>query len=52
MLFRSDDEDLIRGEPDFAIVGEKGDGFEFEDPDEEDEDEVVDGLVLSGSSKL
>lgn len=38
-------EDLIKGEPDPAIVGDGGDGFEFQDSDEEDEDEIVDSLV-------
>lgn len=41
-------EELIRGAADAAIVGEKGDGFEFQDSDEEDEDELVDGLIATG----
>ncbi|KAF2012279.1 heat shock transcription factor 2 [Aaosphaeria arxii CBS 175.79] len=41
-------EELAKGEPDIAIVGDKGDGFEFQDSEEEDEDEVVDSLILSG----
>lgn len=42
---------LVKGEPDIEIVGQGGDGFEFQDPDEEDEDEIVDGLVPTGPSK-
>jgi translation initiation factor eIF-2B subunit epsilon len=45
-------EDVIRGDADPAIVGQKGDGFEFHDSDEEDEDELVDGLVATGPRKL
>ncbi|OAL51926.1 nucleotide-diphospho-sugar transferase [Pyrenochaeta sp. DS3sAY3a] len=41
-------EDLLRGESDPTIVGQRGDGFEFQDSDEEDEDELVDGLISSG----
>ena len=40
--------DAVRGDPDPAIVGPKGDGFEFQDSDEDDEDEPLDGLVSSG----
>jgi translation initiation factor eIF-2B subunit epsilon len=39
---------VIRGDPNLAIVGSKGDGFEFQDSDEDDEDEPVDGLVSKG----
>jgi translation initiation factor eIF-2B subunit epsilon len=39
---------VVRGEPDPTIVGVKGDGFEFQESDEDDEDETVDGLVPSG----
>ncbi|KAF1848593.1 translation initiation factor eIF-2B subunit epsilon [Cucurbitaria berberidis CBS 394.84] len=42
------DEDLFRGDADPTIVGQKGDGFEFQDSDEEDEDELVDGLISAG----
>jgi translation initiation factor eIF-2B subunit epsilon len=44
-------QDVVKGNPDPAIVGQKGDGFEFQDSDEEDEDELVDGLVSTGPSK-
>jgi translation initiation factor eIF-2B subunit epsilon len=37
-------EELVRGDPDFEVVGKGGDGFEFYDSDEEEEDEIVDGL--------
>jgi translation initiation factor eIF-2B subunit epsilon len=47
---REDTEDVIRGDPDPAVVGQKGDGFEFQDSDEDDEDELVDGLVSTGPS--
>ncbi|KAH3919459.1 eIF-2B GDP-GTP exchange factor subunit epsilon [Parastagonospora nodorum] len=40
--------DAVRGDPDPTIVGPKGDGFEFQDSDEDDEDEPLDGLVSSG----
>jgi translation initiation factor eIF-2B subunit epsilon len=46
---KSEGDQLFRGEPDAAIVGKGGDGFEFQDSDEEDEDELVDGLVTQGS---
>jgi translation initiation factor eIF-2B subunit epsilon len=39
---------VVRGDPDHALVGPKGDGFEFQDSDEDDEDEPVDGLVSTG----
>jgi translation initiation factor eIF-2B subunit epsilon len=42
---------VVRGNPDYAVVGPKGDGFEFQDSDEDDEDEPVDGLVSTGPSK-
>ncbi|ORY07274.1 translation initiation factor eIF-2B subunit epsilon [Clohesyomyces aquaticus] len=42
---RENGEELDRGQPDPAIVGKSGDGFEFKDPDEDDEDEPVAGLV-------
>lgn len=45
---RDADEELIRGEPDVAIVGVGGDGFEFQDVDEQEEDEVVEGLAPTG----
>ncbi|KAF2000525.1 heat shock transcription factor 2, partial [Amniculicola lignicola CBS 123094] len=38
-------EDVVKGNPDPKVVGAGGDGFEFHDSDEEDEDELVDGLV-------
>jgi NDP-sugar pyrophosphorylase family protein len=49
---REHGEDLVRGSPDPAIVGTRGDGFEFQDSDEEDEDELVDGLVPKATRKL
>lgn len=49
---RDGDEDVTRGKTDHAIVGAKGDGFEFHDSDEEDEDELVDGLVPMEPSKF
>lgn len=45
------DEDLIRGAADLTIVGPKGDGFEFQDSEEEDEDEFVDRLDSSQPGK-
>ncbi|EDU41264.1 Translation initiation factor eIF-2B protein [Pyrenophora tritici-repentis] len=42
---REQGEEVVRGDSNPAIVGPKGDGFEFHDSDEEDEDELVDGLV-------
>jgi translation initiation factor eIF-2B subunit epsilon len=44
-------EDVVRGDSNHAIVGQKGDGFEFDDSDEDEEDELVDGLLPKGSSK-
>jgi translation initiation factor eIF-2B subunit epsilon len=44
--------DVVRGDPDPAVVGQKGDGFEFQDSDEDDEDEPVDGLVATGPSRF
>ncbi|KAK5003775.1 translation initiation factor eIF-2B epsilon subunit, GEF, partial [Cryomyces antarcticus] len=35
-----DSEELVRGLSDAKVVGEGGDGFEFEDSDEENEDEI------------
>jgi translation initiation factor eIF-2B subunit epsilon len=49
---REHGEDLVRGKPDPEIVGARGDGFEFQDSDEEDEDELVDGLVPKATRKL
>lgn len=49
---RERDEDLIRGDADHEIVGSKGDGFEFQDSEEDEEDELVDGLIATGPSKL
>jgi carbonic anhydrase/acetyltransferase-like protein (isoleucine patch superfamily) len=34
------DDEVEKGEPDFAVVGEKGDGFDFETDDEDQDDEV------------
>lgn len=48
---REQGEEVVRGDSDPAIVGEKGDGFEFHDSDEDDEDELVDGLATKGSSE-
>ncbi|KAH7551391.1 GCD1, Nucleosidehypothetical proteindiphosphatehypothetical proteinsugar pyrophosphorylase factor 2B [Bipolaris maydis] len=45
---REEGEELVRGDAEPAIVGEKGDGFEFHDSDEDDEDELIEGLVLKG----
>ena len=47
---RENDEELVRGDPDLEVVGKGGDGFEFHDSDEEDEDEIVDSLISSGPS--
>lgn len=44
--------DIVRGDTDAAIVGPKGDGFDFQDSDEEDGDELVDGLIPRGQCKL
>ena len=49
---REQGEELVRGDSNPAIVGPKGDGFEFQDSDEDDEDEPIDGLVSLGPSKL
>jgi hypothetical protein len=38
-------EGLVTGEPDVAVVGKSGDGFELNDSAEEDEEEIIDGLV-------
>jgi len=48
---RESNEELVRGDPDLEVVGKGGDGFEFHDSDEEDEDEIVDSLVSSGPCK-
>lgn len=48
---RAHGEDLVRGVPDTAIVGPTGDGFEFQDSDEEEDDELVDGLISAGPRK-
>jgi translation initiation factor eIF-2B subunit epsilon len=48
---KEEGEEVVRGDPDPTIVGEKGNGFEFHDSDEDDEDELVDGLVTKGPSK-
>lgn len=45
---REKNEELVRGNPDLEVVGKGGDGFEFHDSDEEDEDEIVDSLISSG----
>ncbi|KAF4300801.1 eIF4-gamma/eIF5/eIF2-epsilon [Botryosphaeria dothidea] len=37
--------EVERAQPDFKIVGENGDGIEYVDPDEDDADEIVEGLV-------
>lgn len=44
---REYNKDLERGKPDIEVVGQGGDGFEYHDSDEDDEDEIVDGLILS-----
>jgi translation initiation factor eIF-2B subunit epsilon len=48
---REHGEDVARGDSNPAIVGPKGDGFEFQDSDEDEEDEPVDGLISKGPSK-
>jgi translation initiation factor eIF-2B subunit epsilon len=48
---REGSDDVVRGDPDPAVVGQKGDGFEFQDSDEDDEDEPVDGLVAAPPCK-
>ncbi|KAH8725509.1 nucleotide-diphospho-sugar transferase [Phaeosphaeriaceae sp. PMI808] len=45
---REGNHDVVRGDTDPAIVGQYGDGFEFQDSDEDDGDELVDGLVAAG----
>ncbi|KAL5120974.1 translation initiation factor eIF-2B epsilon subunit, GEF [Pleosporales sp. CAS-2024a] len=45
---RQGSSEVVRGDADHAIVGPNGDGFEFQDSDEDDEDEPVDGLVSTG----
>jgi translation initiation factor eIF-2B subunit epsilon len=42
---------VVRGSPDPEVVGPKGDGFEFQDSDEDDEDELVDGLIPAAPRK-
>ena len=49
---RKNEEDLIKGEPNVSIVGNGGDGFEFMDWDEQEEDEVVEGFAPRGLSKF
>lgn len=48
---REEGEDVERAAPDPKVVGEKGDGIEYVDPDEDDVDEIVEGLVPKKSSK-
>jgi translation initiation factor eIF-2B subunit epsilon len=48
---REGSDDVVRGDPDPAVVGQKGDGFEFQDSDEDDEDEPIDGLVAAPPCK-
>jgi translation initiation factor eIF-2B subunit epsilon len=48
---KQDGDGVVRGDPDHVVVGPKGDGFEFQDSDEDDEDEPVDGLVSTGPSE-
>lgn len=48
---REGSDKVVRGESDPAIVGAKGDGFDFQDSDEDDEDEQVDGLVAPSPRK-
>ncbi|KAF1835013.1 translation initiation factor eIF-2B subunit epsilon [Decorospora gaudefroyi] len=45
---REQGEDIVRGDPDPAIVGQNGDGFEFQDSDLDEDDELVDNLVSEG----
>jgi translation initiation factor eIF-2B subunit epsilon len=45
---RESNDAVVRGSSDPEVVGPKGDGFEFQDSDEDDEDEPVDGLVSTG----
>lgn len=42
------DEPAVVKDNDVSIVGNGGVGFEFHDSDEEDEDEIVDGLITAG----
>lgn len=49
---RDEDEVSYEGAPDVGVVGEDGKGFEFQDSEEEEEDEVLDGLVASSSKYL
>lgn len=48
---REDGEDFEPGTPDPTVVGKNGDGFEYEDPEELEEDEHVEGLSSSRLSK-
>ncbi|CAI6335206.1 unnamed protein product [Periconia digitata] len=43
-----DGQEPLQGEPDPAVVGKGGVGFEYQDSEEEDEDEVVDSLIPIG----
>lgn len=50
---RADGGEAPRGEPDPAVVGEGGDGFEYEDGDEAEEDgEAVERLVADGGCEF
>ncbi|KAF2760151.1 heat shock transcription factor 2, partial [Pseudovirgaria hyperparasitica] len=42
---RKEGEDIEKGHADAAVVGEGGDGFELIDEDEDEEEEVVPGLI-------
>ncbi|EOD48063.1 putative translation initiation factor eif-2b epsilon protein [Neofusicoccum parvum UCRNP2] len=42
---RLEGEEVKRAQPDYKVVGENGDGIEFVDPEDGDEDEIVEGLV-------
>jgi translation initiation factor eIF-2B subunit epsilon len=42
---REDDDDIVKGEPDIKVVGEKGDGFEYVEDEEVD---PVEGLADTG----
>ncbi|KAF2139991.1 uncharacterized protein K452DRAFT_274630 [Aplosporella prunicola CBS 121167] len=46
---RAEGEDTVRAEPDFEVVGESGDGREFVEPEGDELDEVIEGLVAAKS---
>ncbi|KAF2091161.1 translation initiation factor-like protein eif-2b epsilon subunit [Saccharata proteae CBS 121410] len=42
---RAEGEETDRADPDFSVVGERGDGIEFVEEDADETDEVIEGLV-------